>query len=362
MSRSNQTLLELLRGTVPGFYSLGKDETGYLNPVQMGRLYTNTALLVTSMEFIKEQLWLQERQDERLGEVTSWGALIAPLFRLELAPLLFLKEFLMVRGPQEIRKITRDAEVIAGNLLTMIQQRPWADQKEFVIQALRDMSDHFLREEQLQEGGAQNSGHRGPRHYRTFDGLDGIFDFRYRSDEGTEVESSEERLYKGSGVGVQSGYSTILLALHSLDLEPGAKIIDLGSGFGRVGLVFALMRPDIAFTGYEFVARRVEGANQASRSMNLEDSLAFKRQDLSLESFEIPDADVYYLYDPFTESTYRHVLDQLVAVSRRKPSTIVTKGNARDRLDPIALENKWPDPVRLDQGNLCLYRSMPPGI
>ena len=98
MSRSNQTLLELLRGTVPGFYSLGKDETGYLNPVQMGRLYTNTALLVTTMEFIKEQLWLQERQDERLGEVTSWGALIAPLFRLELAPLLFLKEFLMAHG------------------------------------------------------------------------------------------------------------------------------------------------------------------------------------------------------------------------------------------------------------------------
>lgn len=134
-------------------------------------------------------------------------------------------------------------------------------------------------------------------------------------------------------------------------------MIDLGSGYGRVGLVWTLLRPDIFFTGYEYVPHRVTVSNAASKVFGLNNYLQFKVQDLSLESFKIPDGDVYYLYDPFTKETYQSVLKQIVEVSRRRKITVVTKGNARSRLMEISEKNSWREPEIIDYGNLCIFES-----
>jgi SAM-dependent methyltransferase len=237
-------------------------------------------------------------------------------------------------------------------------ERSHMEQKDFVIQSLNEMTTHFLKEEKEQEGKLQNLGHQGLQLYRTFDNLDDIFDLNYQLDRDMDVDHLEkERLYERAGVGVQSGYSTILLALESIDAEKGSKIIDLGSGYGRVGLVCSLLRPDIDFIGYEFVPHRVDISNKACDSLELNESLVFKVQDLSLPEFKIPDADVYYLYDPFTKETYQYVLKQIVEVSKRRKVVIVTKGNARDWITQLAEENSWPLPVIIDEGNLCVFKS-----
>ena len=158
------------------------------------------------------------------------------------------------------------------------------------------MSEHFKNEENNQQGHIQSLGHQGLCLYRTFDNLDDVFDLDYQLDLDMVVEhNTKERLYQRSGVGVQSGYSTILLALENSELLPNSSIVDLGSGYGRVGLVCSLLRPDIEFIGYEYVPHRVDIANKAAKHLGLEDNLSFKAQDLSLESFKIPEADVYYL-------------------------------------------------------------------
>ena len=137
----------------------------------------------------------------------------------------------------------------------------------------------------------------------------------------------------------------------------GSSIVDLGSGFGRVGLVYSLLRPDIKFIGYEYVPHRVEVSSNAARSLDLEANLRFKVQDLSSQLFKIPIADVYYLYDPFTEETYQYVLKQITELSKKRKITVVTKGNARSWLTEIACKNSWPDPLVIDKGNLCICRS-----
>ena len=105
------------------------------------------------------------------------------------------------------------------------------------------IKEFFAFKELLQTNRLQSDGHAGPRLYRAFDGLDHIFKLDYDLEEKTRNNpiSSDERLYSGSGVGVQSGYSTILLALHHLDPVPGCRMVDLGSGYGRGGLVSALL-------------------------------------------------------------------------------------------------------------------------
>lgn len=358
MNRSNQTLLSLLKDSNHSLYAIKEDEPGFLSPIQMAHIYVNSAFLVTAMEFIKEQLWLRGKDSKTHPELGTYESLISPFFGDELASLLVLKEHLIESGPSQINAISRDSKTIRANILSLIIERPAADQKGFATQSLKEMMVYFLDEEKRQEGKIQSLGHCGPRIYRTFDDLDEIFSLNYRLDQNMIVDNSaEERLYQGSGVGVQSGYSTILLALHHLDLKSGSRVIDLGSGYGRVGLVYSLLRPDIDFIGYEYVPHRVENSNQASQSLGLQGNLSFRVQDLSLPSFRIPDADVYYLFDPFTEETYRHVLAQIVEVSRRKNITIVTKGNARSWLFDIGMKNSWPNPILLDRGNLCLFNS-----
>ncbi len=363
MKLSQQTLLDLLEGpnlksTRPNFYSLKKGDSGFLTPIQMAHLYINSALLVTIMGFLKEQLWLKNKEDKKNKKKTSYENFISPFFINELAPIFFLKDFLIKSGVHKIKQITKDTQSIEFKVLSLIIGRSNDDQKVFVIQSLNEMTKIFLHEEKEQEGRVQSLGHLGPCLYRTFDNLDHVFDLNYQLDREMIVDHTvKERLYEGSGVGVQSGYSTILLALNNMEAKLGSRIIDLGSGYGRVGLVWSLLRPDIDFTGYEFVPHRVEVSNKACKSLALQESLNFEVQDLSQESFSIPDADVYYLYDPFTKETYRYILKQIVEVSKRKKITVVTKGNGRSWLTDISNKNSWSAPVYVDEGNLCIFRS-----
>ena len=226
------------------------------------------------------------------------------------------------------------------------------------MEALTTMKDHFSWEEKLQEGRTYADGHKGPCLYRTLDRLDEILGLDYSLDKGASIKNyGGERLYVGSGIGVQSGYSTILLALNHLNIGSGGRIVDLGSGYGRVGLVSALLRPDLDFIGYEYVPHRVQVANEACNTLGLTSHLGFKVQDLSHESFMIPEADVFYLYDPFTEETYAKMLKQMVNLSLKNKITIVTKGNAKGWLSKISLDYHWPPPMEIDGGNLCIFKS-----
>jgi hypothetical protein len=363
MNLSEQTFLDLLidveqKSTNQKFYSLKKNDLGYLNAIQMSHLYISSALLVTMMAFLKEQVWLKNKEDNILESKTSYHEFISPFFLDELLPVLFLKDFLTLSGEKNIRKIGLDSQNIESKILTLITNRSNSERKTFVIHSLVEMNIHFLLEEKKQNRAEPHEGHQGPQLYRTFDKLDVVLNLDYQLDRDMVIDhSAKERLYAGSGVGVQSGYSTILLALSEVNLKKAAKVIDLGSGYGRVGLVCSLLRPDIDFVGYEFVPHRVEIGNKASTFLGLEKSLSFKVQDLSLEDFKIPQADVYYLYDPFTKETYHHVLNQILSISKTRKISIVTKGNARGWLMEIAKKNSWPDAAYLDGGNLCVFRS-----
>ncbi|PIK13566.1 hypothetical protein [Halobacteriovorax sp. JY17] len=352
MHISKQTLLELLNEEEL------THRTSTFTPSQMAHLFVNSALLVEVMGFLKEQLWLKNKEDKELGIKTSYEDFMEPLFSNELESIIFLKDFLIKSGSGQMKKVGRDSKEIEQDILSLITSKSKENQKEFVIQSLKEMKVHFLNEEESKESVDQNLGQQGLRLYRTFDNLDDIFELNYNLDLDMTVDhDAKERLYQKSGVGVQSGYSTILLALHSMKAALGSTVVDLGSGYGRVGLVCSLVRPDINFIGYEYVPHRVDVSNEASEALGLQASLIFKTQDLSLESFSIPDADFYYLYDPFSEETYRYILEQIVEVSKRKEVTIVTKGNARNWLKKIAKEQNWPNPIYIDESNLCIFRS-----
>lgn len=363
MNVSEKTLQDLLENKPasaeePRFYSLKEGDQGYLTPSAMAHLYISAALLITALRFIMDQLWIKNQKDNDSLLSTSFREFITPFFSDELAPVLFLKQFITQSGDAQMEVILQDTIAIEDRVLSLMLERSGNDQRAFMVQSLQEMTRHFIHEEKEQTDRSRLLGHKGLLLYRTFDNLDRVFALNYQLDTDMAVDYSiKESLYQQSGLEVQSGYSTILLALHNIHAGPGSSLIDLGSGYGRVGLVCALLRPDIDVTGYEYVPHRVDVANHASEKLGLQEHLHFQTQDLSSASFAIPDADVYYLYDPFTEDTYRSVLKQILAVSRRRQITVVTKGAAGNRFTEISEEHNWPEPLRIDYGNLCIFRS-----
>lgn len=349
MNLSQQSLVALLNdGSVKNsFYSRFLD-----NSDDLSRLYTDTAMMVSIMDYLKERLWLERNQDKS----RSYSTLLTQIFDTDLSAFTFIKDTLLRRGEADNKLVKRDLELIEKRILSFVSDRPQLFQKIFLVKALENMSVVLIEEEFKQNDVEPDFGHNGPRLYRSFDKIDELFNLDYQIDFEMKIDNDlKERLYQGSGVGVQSGYSTILLALDKLKLKEGSRIVDLGSGYGRVGLVTSLLYPLINFIGYEYVAHRVNISNAASEFFDLDKNLIFIEQDLSIKSFNIPDAEVYYLYDPFTKETYKHVLKQIVEVSQRLAVTVVTKGNASDWLYDLAQIHDWEEPVQLDGGNLCLF-------
>lgn len=313
------------------------------------------ALLPSAIEFIKESWWLKN-QDKNSRE--NFPQFLSSLFTEELSSLDFLRESGIFDHEKGMTGLVQRARQLEEEIINKILASDSEKQRMFLTESLNRLLPLFLQEEEFQKDRAQELGHKGMRLYRTFDQLDQVLRLDYGLDQGMPVDQNcGERLYEGAGVGVQSGYSTILLTLHFLNIKTGAKVIDLGSGYGRVGLVTTLIRPDINFIGYEYVPHRVEVSNQAAERLGLASKLQFFTQDLSQPNFDIPDADVYYLYDPFSKETYGSVLDQLVAIGRNKPISIVTKGNASQWLLEVAHDQDWPLPITYDYGNLCLFQN-----
>lgn len=194
--------------------------------------------------------------------------------------------------------------------------------------------------------------------YRAFDGLDEVLEIDYLETRQMMPESQgSERLYEGGGVGVQTSYSTILKVLEQLQLSENSHLVDLGSGFGRVGLTAGLWREDLRFSGYEYVGHRVAASNASAERAGVSDRVRFLQQDLSDASFQIPAADAYYLYDPFSASTYQHVFARLAELGRERKTAVIAKAGAKQSFQRWMNDSEWHAPEAMDEGTVLLYRS-----
>lgn len=321
----------------------------------LAHAFVDTAFLVSAITFVGEERWIQGQNSTK--EIV-FAKFIKKLFKEELSPVRFLHEFFEESSLEGIAQASRNAVLIEDAVIKLARRKTKEDLRVFSATALKLMSELFELEHQLTMAKQELGLHLGLSLYRTFDKLDVVFNLDYLADKGmvSPVENTE-RLYEGAGVGVQSGYSTAVTALRYLNLKKGSRFIDLGSGYGRVGLVVGLMRPDVEVIGYEYVPHRVQIATTAAQNLDIDKHVTFLVQDLSAPDFKIPLADTYYIYDSFSDDTYNHVISQLLEIAAQRKITIVTKGNARFRFETPEQKTKWSSPQELDNGNLCFFRS-----
>lgn len=321
----------------------------FISEKDLANFFVDSIYLKNVIQHIIDDFWIQTKNSET--EI-QFRYIIKNYFNVELKPLLYLHAYFTDASIDDLNAALKALAQTEKLIIKCIKSKTTEFQKKILQISLQQMSELYELEHQLNAKQKTNEERAKLSLYRSFDALDQLFELDYLLNEVALIDQ-KERLYEGAGVGVQSSYATTLIALRYLNLGKGSKFIDLGSGYGRVGLVVGLMRPDIQFTGYEFVAERVNIANKARTRLGLEKNVHFVTQDLSLPDFKIPQADTYYIFDAFTDASYVTIMNQLQEIAQLKKIVVVTKGNAK-----LWFKNKyWTEPQEFNDGNLCFFRS-----
>jgi hypothetical protein len=138
------------------------------------------------------------------------------------------------------------------------------------------------------------------------------------------------------GLPVQSmltPYVELRTMLHELAPQAGTRVVDLGAAYGRMAWVIAKHHPGVEFIGYELVAERVREGLRAGAGMQL------IQADLSLSSFRMPEAEIYFIYDFGSRDAIEKSLQDLRVIAGSRPITVVGRGRASR--DAIERSHPW---------------------
>lgn len=316
---------------------------------ELASFFTDIIYLKSALDFLIQDHWIYNQTAQ---SNYNFQKFIKKHIDKELKPLLYLHDSLINSSLSQLKAATLEVGKMEKHFLSFIISMDPDHKKKFLQNTLRMMSEFYELEHQLDQAKDPLKPVSQMSLYRAFDVLDDIFGMHYDFSETASI-TQKERLYEGAGGGVQSSYASVLLALRYLPLPKAAKFIDLGSGYGRLGFVIGLLRPDVEFYGFEYVNTRVQAANKICMNLQINQNVHFLTQDLSKSDFQIPVADVYYIFDSFTDETFQIVMAQLEQLALTHHMIVITKGNARLWMK----KGCWSEPQEFHGGNLCFYRS-----
>lgn len=120
---------------------------------------------------------------------------------------------------------------------------------------------------------------------------------------------------------LQISYHDLKTLFETIKPRPNLKIIDLGAGYGRMGIFLHWFYPLTHFLGIELVLERVNEANRIYQKLNTSNK-KMVMGDLSKLDI-LPDGDVYFIYDFGSEE---HLLKILNLLKEQKGKILVVKG------------------------------------
>ncbi len=142
------------------------------------------------------------------------------------------------------------------------------------------------------------------------------------------------------GWGVQTDYGIFVSLFSQLRLGPGSKFVDIGSSYGRSGLVIGELLPKTQYVGYEIVRERAEFAEKTARANGF-DNVRFRTEDVSHPQFKLEPADYYFLFDSLNAETMAVTLDRLVEIGKTKPDLMILMRGRLASYEVIAFDSRF---------------------
>ncbi len=157
---------------------------------------------------------------------------------------------------------------------------------------------------------------------------------------------------------LNTSYNDFRTLLKRLNLAAGKKIVDLGCGYGRLGLLIGKEFPDLKFDGYEYWPHRLEPALRASIQHRMK-NISFKMRDLLDENYHFPIGDVYFVYlMSSSPSNMEMLFSRLQSIAT--PETIII---TRKISEPLMMQ--WApwlglfDSLNLADARIAFHRPLP---
>ncbi len=150
---------------------------------------------------------------------------------------------------------------------------------------------------------------------------------------------------------IQTPYQELLRLCQKLPLKKNDQVIDLGAGYGRLGIVIQKVYPDIKFRGIEFVPERVIETKRVYSLLGISPDV-MNEGDLTAPDFFPGEADHYFVYDFGKVPHIRQLLNKLSQIADRKKFTLTGRGKGIRSL--IAHEFLWLTPV-YEEENFSIY-------
>ena len=137
---------------------------------------------------------------------------------------------------------------------------------------------------------------------------------------------------------LQTPYHELVELCEILNPSPDSSVIDLGAGYGRLGLVLTAFYPQVHFLGFEFVSERVIEGSRIFLEYGCQRA-SLVEQDLTSDEFTLPSAEYYFLYDYGTLMHIRKTLKQLEKIALKKNFKVIARGKGSRSL--IQYEHPW---------------------
>ena len=187
---------------------------------------------------------------------------------------------------------------------------------------------------------------------------------KYRAYDRRNDDSSRKQHYKGTQTWIglhpqalQTPYCEIYSALSLLGHSDIRHVVDVGAGYGRVGIVLNVLYPHAKFTGYEIVEKRQLEGNRIYTKYGLDNCNIILKNVLDIE-FDLPKADVYFIYDFSDKDDIRYILQSLSQRVRSESFYLVIRGDRIDYLMKNKYKNVWRCNQRLETTDLKIYTSI----
>lgn len=188
---------------------------------------------------------------------------------------------------------------------------------------------------------------------------------KYRSFYHAQDPSNRKAHYSGTQtwVGLHpqvllTPYNDIYEALNLLKtagIEP-SKIIDIGCAYGRVAFVSNAVFPEARFIGYEVVRQRVSEANRVLNKLGLINAEVIMANVLE-EDFELPSAQVYFIYD-FSDI---EDIDFILRKLRERPMAdklfLIARGSRVGSLLRTSQKLYWKCYCEVENSDLAIFKT-----